>query len=87
MIMKRDFLELDLPDYWASALVNGDMSGYSDQDIEAIDSMEKYYLAKYKCFFCVDIANDESGDFRTYHDAKQFGVLACNVWTYYFDID
>ena len=32
------------------------------------------------------MADDDQGDFRAYHDARRFGVLACNVLTYTFDV-
>ena len=79
-------LELDLPTHWASALINGDMSGYDDGDIAALDAFTDDMVKEYGQCWAVDMAEDDGGDFRTYHDARRFGVLACDVTTYSFDI-
>lgn len=46
------------PAYWASALVNGDLSGLDVEEIKAMESwLDRIYPA-----YVVDIARDESGE-------------------------
>lgn len=73
----------DLPEHWASALINGDESGLDDDDAAALDRWE-HATRGADSFFCVDVADSDSGDFRRYHDAERFGVLACNVAQFTF---
>lgn len=80
-------LELDLPEHWAVALINGDTSHMQDADIAALDRFTDDMVAQYGKCWAVDVSNDDGGDFRKYHDAEPFGVLACNVLMYTFDID
>jgi len=75
----------DLPDHWASALVNGDISGMDDDDEKALNDFTDDMVAQYGKCWCIDVM-DLNGDFRRYHDATRFGVLACNVSTYTFDV-
>jgi hypothetical protein len=78
-------LKLTLPQYWAPALINGDLSGFDDD--------EEAEFAR----FCIDMVNEhgschcidydaESADFSRWHDAVAYGVLACDVMTYTFDV-
>ena len=78
----------DLPSHWASALINGDYSGYGDEDVKAIDAFTDWMVAEYsKCWCLTDGYSDESSDdFRRYHDASRFGILACNVSEFEFDV-
>ena len=78
-------VEYDLPAFWESALINGDMSGYSDDEEKQIDAFIDSVLAEYGSCHCIGVDCD-STNFRAYHDAKQFGVLACDVETYTFDV-
>lgn len=79
-------LELELPRDWACALVNGDESGLEDDDQSALDMFVDWMIAKYGQCWCVNVSDDDGGDFRRYHDATEFGVLACDVATFTFDI-
>ena len=78
--------KFDLPDFWASALINGDTSGMNDDDEKSLDAFADWMVKEYGSCWCLTVANDEGGDFRTYHDANRFGVLACNVLEYSFDV-
>ena len=78
-------VELNLPTFWASALINGDTSGMSDEDEAALNMLTGHMLDHYGKCWCISCSEDE-GDFRTYHDARQYGVLACDVLTYTFDV-
>lgn len=75
----------NLPTFWASPLINGDYSSLSDDDETAINAFIDDMVADYGQCWCLTCSDDES-DFRTYHDAKAYGVLACNVLTFTFDV-
>jgi len=78
---------LHLPDFWASAIINGDESGLEDEDIEKLNDFIEYwkddiYIDR------ADIPSDENAciesHFMEYHDAQRFGVLACDCFEYIF---
>lgn len=67
-----------LPCFWASALVNEDVSGMSNED-------ETHYVAwleENKPGYCVDVSNEV--DFCTNHDASG-QVLACDCSIFTFN--
>ena len=75
----------DLPEHWAAALINGDDTGYTDSDdLRAMQAFESWMLKKYGSCWCIDMG--ESVGFVRYHDARRFGVLACEVATFTFDV-
>ena len=78
-------LKLTLPQYWAPALINGDFTGYDDDELEQIEEFTKSMVDEHGSCRCVDY-DDESADFSRWHDAIAYGVLACDVMTYTFDI-
>ena len=82
---KIQTLELDLPAFWACALINGDTSGFEPEDQAQLDLFEAYMVKTYGQCRAMN-CGDESDDFRSIHDATMFGVLACNVLEYTFDI-
>jgi hypothetical protein len=73
-------VEYTLPNYWASALIDGDYSGDNDAEIAVINE----WLADHPYHSCIDVADDAS--FMRYHDASSYGVLACNVATFTFQV-
>lgn len=75
-----------LPEFWASYFVNGDASGYTTRDLDQMNSFENYMVGVYGACWCLDVAIDFGDDFRAHHDATEFGVLACNVVEFTFDI-
>jgi hypothetical protein len=75
-----------LPEHWASHFVNGDLDGYSDRDLVAMEKFTNYMVGVYGACWCLDVAIDFGDDFRGFHDATEFGVLACNVVEFTFDI-
>lgn len=77
--------DFDLPAYWACAMINGDLTGYDDDDLAAIDAFAADMIAQYGHCHCLAVTDDES-NFRRYHDATPYGVLACNIATFTFDI-
>ena len=75
-------ITLELPDFWATALFNDDTSGFEYEDDKQFQDFCAWMLLYYGTSEPVDM--EEEGHFATYHDAKRFGVLACNVSTYTF---
>ena len=65
-----------LPAYWASALINDDFSGVSDEEEDAI----RQFLADYSDWYVADC--NEGVEFTPWHDAKKYGVLAGDCLTY-----
>jgi hypothetical protein len=80
--MKLEYYEL--PIYWASALVNGDESGLTEEDQKALAKFTKFMVKVYGHCTCVDVEDDVY--FKPYHDATQFGVLAADCAMYSFDV-
>lgn len=79
------FYKLNLPNFFGSALVNGDYSGLEEEDIKALDDLIDYWSNDLD-FSVIDVPSDENAyiesHFMTYHDARNFGVLACDCWEY-----
>jgi hypothetical protein len=74
-----------LPAYWASALFNGDLSGLEESEEEALMSL----IAGEQLPDPIGIVgdDDEGGPesfFCTHHDARPYGVLACDCLEYIF---
>ena len=71
---------LELPAYWASALINGDLSGLSGDEQEALDG----YLGDNPelgfCLACSDVPS-----FMWRHDASGY-ELAGDCLTYTFEL-
>lgn len=69
-----------LPAHWAVYFVNGDASGYEDDEIEAIDA----FTESENLGFCVDVAEDT--DFVTWHDASDFYPYAADCAEFTFEV-
>ena len=72
-----EILELSLPTHWLTAIFNNDFSGLSDED-------EKQYNLFIKDmnkdnFDWHELDCEQESHFAKYHDAKRYGVLACDV--------
>lgn len=72
--MKIHIKKLTGPAYWAPYLINGDASGYSDEEIEEIDQAVRGLGP------CVGCETDET-DFRYYSDLSPLGGDVC-VYTF-----
>lgn len=81
--MKTEIYEL--PADWASYFINGDDSGYGDGQIIAMQAFEGDMIERHGLCWCVGVS-DDGDDFRRYHDATRYGVLACNVAEFTFDV-
>ena len=76
---------LFLPDFWGSSLINYDYSGLDLEDESKLNLFIEHWQDDLD-FNVIDVPSDENAyiesHFMTYHDAKQFGVLACDCWEY-----
>ena len=73
-----------LPDFWASALINGDTSGLSDEDEQALENFTNSMIKDYGSCLAIDCTYEPH--FSKFHDASSFGVLACDVLKFSFDV-
>ena len=73
-----------LPEHWASALIDGDDTGLDDRETKALNLFVEYMVEKHGACRCLDVGEDS--DFKKYHDAREYGVLACNVSEFTFEI-
>ena len=67
-----------LPAHWAPALVNGDFTGLEEDDEEQLMRV----IAGEDLPDPVTVS--DSPEFRKYHDAQPYGVLACDCLEYTF---
>ena len=74
----------DLPEHWACALFYGDESGMDFEDCAALQAFTDWMLDEFGFCWCVDMG--ESAGFVRLHDARRFGVLACDVSSFVFDV-
>jgi hypothetical protein len=65
-------------------LINGDESGFDDDDSAAMDAFVDDMLATNGECHCIGMGEDMG--FMTHHDAQPFGVLACDASEFIFDI-
>ena len=70
-----------LPAHWASALFNGDETGYEEDDLEAMEAFEDYMLEEHGSCEAVEMEDD---GFSYHHDASCYGVGGCDVARYTF---
>ena len=73
-----------LPDFWASALINGDTSGLSNEDKQALEAFTNSMIKDYGSCLAIDCTDEPH--FSKFHDASSFGVLACDVLEFSFDV-
>lgn len=66
-----------LPAHWASVLINGDASGLSDDEDQALAQ----WLNDVKPGYCLD-CNDEP-EFTPWHDAREYALAGdCLTFTF-----
>jgi hypothetical protein len=73
-----------LPDFWASALINGDTSGLSNEDEQALEAFTNSMIKDYGSCRAIDCTDEPH--FSKFHEATRFGVLACDVLNFSFDV-
>jgi len=81
-IMTR--LKMYLPTHWLTAIFNDDRTGFNDEDEEQYDAFIKDMNSQHCDWHELDCTDEPH--FMTYHDARQYGVLACNVVTVTFAV-
>jgi hypothetical protein len=77
---------LQLPVFWAPALINGDYTGYSDVEAEQILEFERDMIAEHGQCWCLGL-EEENSWFTFSHDAERYGVLGCDVANFTFDTE
>ena len=81
---------MHLPNFWASALINGDYSGLEDQDEKKLNDFIEHWQDDL-ILVSANIKSDENcyfeSHFMKYHDASNLGVLACDCCEYTFEIN
>lgn len=80
-----------LPAHWASALINGDLSGYEGDDLEAIRRFTASMVTTHGSCRCLDVCRDpETGNpdvgFTRWHDASHLLPFACDAASFQFDV-
>jgi len=73
-----------LPAHWATALINDDTSHFEYEDKKPFQKFCAYMLSEHGNNWPLDCS--EETEFMTYHDARRFGVLACAVLDFTFDV-
>jgi hypothetical protein len=74
----------ELPAHWAVAFFNSDFDHLSDEEYNQFNNFVDDVVKRHGKCWCVDMDNDTF--FSSYHDATRFGVLACDVSIYAFDV-
>lgn len=69
-----------LPTHWASAFINDDWSGITD-DLEE-EAMMQFLANEVRGYYCTGVSEDSS--FVKYHDAADYGVLASDCSEFIF---
>ena len=76
--MRRRTWFYTLPAHWAPALINDDWTGYNEEERLTILNFIKEELS---CLAVVDYYWKETS-FVKYHDAYNYGVLACDCYVF-----
>ena len=80
--MLNENLEIHLPNHWLTAIFNDDQSGFTDEEQEQYNAFIKDMNSQYCNWHEVDCTDEVN--FMKYHDARKYGVLACDVATVTF---
>lgn len=83
---KFDSVELRLPASWASALINGDSSGLSDEEEAELDNWVEWASAEYNINAGQPVDVSDEPEFASRHDASP-DVLATDVLTYTYFVN
>lgn len=82
--MRIQIQEYLLPSHWASALINGDYSGYDPEDIANINAFTDSMVREHGKCWCVGVGDDTQ--FTRYHDASDIMPLAADCVEFQFDV-
>lgn len=72
---KDDTLEVALPCHWLPAIFNDDFDAMDEEDTVALCRWKRDTRREFGDFIVADLGEDEF--FARYHDAADYGVLAC----------
>jgi hypothetical protein len=76
---KFQTFELTIPAHWLSAIINGDETGFDyDGDEEDYQAYLSFCENEIPSNAIIEPMDDES-EIMVYHDARDYGVLACDV--------
>lgn len=76
-----------LPEHWLPALINGDMTAFDDDEASAFDAFMRDGAARHGRFWCLGTVDDDGNGFMRYHDARDYGIGACDTRTVRFDVE
>ncbi len=71
-----------LPSHWACALINGDMTGMEDQEIESMDSVLEYLGVNNSS--CLDVTDESEFELPPSYIHSSYGLLAGAYSTFSF---
>lgn len=83
---KFDTIELRLPAYWASALVNGDTTGLEDEEEATMNQWIEWASEEYNINAGQPVDVSDEPEFASRHDASP-DVLATDVLTYTYFVN
>jgi hypothetical protein len=76
--MTFEELTLSLPAHWLPAIVNYDPSGLDDKEHRALTCWMRDIVRECGEFHIGEVGDDPY--FARYHDAAEYGVLACDCY-------
>ena len=79
---KLKTINYTLPAFWACYLINGDASYLEDNEALQIEAFIAGEGLPWGCLSC----SEDNGNFCKFHDARPYGVLACDCLTYTFAV-
>jgi hypothetical protein len=81
---KDDLIGYDIPEWAVSALINGDDSGLSDEDIQKLNKFEQEVVSQYgnAHFMAGDMESEDNLGFMRSNDIDNLGS---NVYRLYID--
>lgn len=74
--MTFDTLTLAVPAHWLCPVANGDVTGLDDTEAAAFDRWNDDMTREFGPVIMGDVSDDPY--FARYHDAAEYGVLACD---------
>ena len=80
--MKIKTYTLMLPTHWACALTYGEDDSFSEEEQAQLNEFVDDMVRTYGSCHCVDVSEDTQ--FMRWHDAAQYGTLACEVAEFTF---
>jgi len=76
MTKKIDTLTVALPEHWLPAIVNCDPTGLDHAEYDALCRWEDDTVREFGPI-AIGLPDDHGSYFARYHDAAEYGVLAC----------